>query len=499
MAGDFQRLESLLADAILASYLLALDSTRTETTNTIARAKIANLADDSEFINEEYGPNESDDEAARIGIPDLNLQLRFDVPPQEAIEYFKRKNIVTKKEFGDLRDEARSAAFTVGGVYEADVLQGFKNEIETALANGATQEAVVKKFKAILTGAAHEMLGDFHLETVFRTNMQTAYGVGRRRAFEEVADDLPFWEYSAVNDDRTRPAHKACDGLILPADHEFWATHFPPWGFNCRCSVIARADVPVGYDSENPTSGDYKLAYNAEGLPIAASDGIQVYPLSAGKFVGVPAQRGLRESIEYRVLNRSGNDKTTPDSGKSPQTPKTPPEDTYRTPEKVLAEVENIRFAKVELGRWYDYEGDLLQRATGTEDLVYYQIPSDLADLYYEGIRLHNHIFREGPIYESFSPADVVTAADWALTEELMVTRDFLYSMRPPPGGWDETWMRRISDTFDEEYDKVGKLLTERIRAGELDKSTADRIHRHEAWKNVSQKLGLRYQRRKLK
>jgi uncharacterized protein with gpF-like domain len=34
-------------------------------------------------------------------------------------------------------------------------------------------------------------------------------------------------------DDRTRLAHAALNGMILPADHEFWRDHVPPWGFNC--------------------------------------------------------------------------------------------------------------------------------------------------------------------------------------------------------------------------------------------------------------------------
>lgn len=65
----------------------------------------------------------------------------------------------------------------------------------------------------------------------------------RRRGLESVAGDLPLLEYHAVRDDRTRPAHAALNGMILVADQEVWHDHFPPWGFNCRCTITATDEV----------------------------------------------------------------------------------------------------------------------------------------------------------------------------------------------------------------------------------------------------------------
>jgi SPP1 gp7 family putative phage head morphogenesis protein len=226
------------------------------------------------------------------------MELRFDVPPKEAIDYFRRKQILRAKEFYKLGGEARAAAFTVGGIYEEEILEAFKTEIESALTEGTAQGKVIDRFKKILDGAAHKELGNFHLETVFRTNMQISYGTGRRRQMEEVSDLLPFWEYSAVADDRTRPTHRALDGIILPADNPFWNEHFPPWGFNCRCTAIAVLDYPPNYNPEKPNS-DTTIAYDEKGVPAKAEYLTNVLDLSAGKFVGVPKQNaGLRETIE---------------------------------------------------------------------------------------------------------------------------------------------------------------------------------------------------------
>jgi SPP1 gp7 family putative phage head morphogenesis protein len=261
--GTFDELFSVLGDGLLASYLLAVDQVKNEV------------------------------ESAAFDEKDFN----FNLPPEEAIRYFRGKRVVRSKEFNDLRDEARQAAFTVGGVYRDDVLEGFKKEIALALEKGTPQREVIKRFRSILDGAGHRELGSFHLETVFRTNMQMAYGVGRRRSMEDVSDVLPYWQYSAVMDDRTRPSHSALHGMILPANHPFWDSHFPPWDFNCRCTVTAVSSIPGNYDHSNP-SGEAQLVYDRDGNPAKAEMGTAVYDLHGGKFQGVPPQGGLREVIE---------------------------------------------------------------------------------------------------------------------------------------------------------------------------------------------------------
>jgi hypothetical protein len=45
--------------------------------------------------------------------------------------------------------------------------------------------------------------------------------------------------YSAINDSRVRPAHLALNRIVLPIDHPFWLTHYPPTGFRCRCTCVA--------------------------------------------------------------------------------------------------------------------------------------------------------------------------------------------------------------------------------------------------------------------
>ncbi len=273
-----------LGDGLLAAYLLAVAHTRTMVI---------------EFAEGDVESDKEDDAAKTPLMTAGSVKLRFNIPPAEAINYFKQKQVVTRKVFDSLADDARSSAFTVSGIYRQDVLDGFKGEIVKSLEEGTPQSKVIKRFKGIMSGAyKSKQLGNYHLETIFRVNTGLAYGTGRRRALEDVADDLPFWQYHAVMDDRTRPTHAALNGLILPANHPFWNDHFPPWEFCCRCAVTATYEIPDGYSHNNP-SGEAEIFYDGKGNPAKAEIGTSVYDLAAdGKFQGVPPQGSLKEAIE---------------------------------------------------------------------------------------------------------------------------------------------------------------------------------------------------------
>mgnify|MGYP005833659463 CR=1 FL=1 len=81
-------------------------------------------------------------------------------------------------------------------------------------------------------------------ENIFRTNIQTAYQVGRYRQMTEphTLKRRPWWMYDAVNDGRTRPTHAAMDGKVYRADSPVWDEWHPPNGYRCRCSLISLGD-----------------------------------------------------------------------------------------------------------------------------------------------------------------------------------------------------------------------------------------------------------------
>jgi hypothetical protein len=49
-------------------------------------------------------------------------------------------------------------------------------------------------------------------------------------------------QYRTVGDDLVRPEHRKWDNITLPASHPWWATHYPPNDWNCRCDAVELVD-----------------------------------------------------------------------------------------------------------------------------------------------------------------------------------------------------------------------------------------------------------------
>jgi SPP1 gp7 family putative phage head morphogenesis protein len=77
-------------------------------------------------------------------------------------------------------------------------------------------------------------IGGWRAETIYRTNLQTAYQVGRYEQMTDpdVIEMRPYWRYVAVMDAHTRPTHAAMHGRVFPADDPIWDHWYPPNDFN---------------------------------------------------------------------------------------------------------------------------------------------------------------------------------------------------------------------------------------------------------------------------
>jgi len=84
---------------------------------------------------------------------------------------------------------------------------------------------------------------------------------GRYKAFMENVDNRPYWQYVAVLDSRTRPAHRALHGKIFRYDDPFWDTHYPPLGWNCRCRVRALSQSDVDKKDLPISSSEGKITW----------------------------------------------------------------------------------------------------------------------------------------------------------------------------------------------------------------------------------------------
>lgn len=205
----------------------------------------------------------------------------FDLPFDEALEYWAKKGLkLNPGNWRKIWQEANHRAFTVAHVSAIDVLEDIKKEVNNAIENGigfdVFQETLEKKLRekgwlkpkgekawiVMPDGSRRKRLTGWRLETIFRTNLQSAYQVGRYEQMQEVRDMRPYWQYHAILDANTRPTHAAQDGKIYKADDPYWDEWYPPSGFGCRCYVttlsarqVADKEVLTGKAKERPDEG----------------------------------------------------------------------------------------------------------------------------------------------------------------------------------------------------------------------------------------------------
>lgn len=160
-----------------------------------------------------------------------------DIPaiPDSLRDALRRKARLPADYYGDAIGQVRAAGFTVSGLASLDQVQDVLDSLRDALAKG---QSFASWKKSALASGKDFGLAPHRLETIFRNNVQAWYAAGQAEAIRRNKDAFPYLRYSAVGDARTRPAHMALDGLILPVDHPFWRTNYPPCGHNCRCTVI---------------------------------------------------------------------------------------------------------------------------------------------------------------------------------------------------------------------------------------------------------------------
>lgn len=204
-----------------------------------------------------------------------NLSLAFNLPPERAVEYFRSRGMRIAGDWKSVATAVRSGSFSVAGVMKAQVLDDIRAALQDALDNGQTYEDFKKGLVPQLQAAgwwgrwpADPETGEVlpgkgitprRLETIFRTNLQGAYMAGRYKGMVEASDSHPYWMYSAILDNRTRPRHRSLHGRVFRWDDPVWQVIYPPNGYNCRCRVRPLTEAQMRREGRHLSKGDGKL------------------------------------------------------------------------------------------------------------------------------------------------------------------------------------------------------------------------------------------------
>lgn len=173
------------------------------------------------------------------------------VPPQEAIDFFRRKviakmvNAAGKKIILDMASGIdlpfmRQRAFTIAGVIKDDIL----NDAKQIILNGIKkidENQTIKDLKQMFNKYIEqgemvddELLRPYRLQTIVRTNITEAINQGRASMMmdPDVEGFVQYWQYSAILDDRTTEYCRCMDEKVFRLEDILMLN--PPAHYNCR-------------------------------------------------------------------------------------------------------------------------------------------------------------------------------------------------------------------------------------------------------------------------
>ena len=183
------------------------------------------------------------------------IRLPYDLAPADAVDYFTAKGLRPTFDWRDMWQAQHALDFTVAKLTDVDLLADVQASLTRALTEGQSyrqwadgiapelrrrgwwgrqlrRDPVTGEDRSVQLGSARR------LRIIHDANMRTAMAAGQWRRIEAIADRRPYLRYVSVQDARVRPEHAAWHGTILPWDHPWWRTHFPPNGWRCRCRVV---------------------------------------------------------------------------------------------------------------------------------------------------------------------------------------------------------------------------------------------------------------------
>jgi len=153
--------------------------------------------------------------------------IDFNLPPEKQIEFLENKGFRLTRHYLDMQREAHLASFTVVRIETVKELEIIANKLIDAKQKGLSIEETKNLLRQHISKPAH-------LSTVIMTNFSSMENIA---SFKNQTKYSDYLKYIAIRDRKTRPEHRKMDGIVLPANHKFWQTHYPPNGYNCRCRV----------------------------------------------------------------------------------------------------------------------------------------------------------------------------------------------------------------------------------------------------------------------
>lgn len=157
----------------------------------------------------------------------------------ESIDFFRNKLNVPTERWNDIWRDNHNNSFMVAGAMQDDLLNDFRQAVDSAIAEGKSISWFQKEFNNIKQSHGWDHVGDatWRSNIIYNTNMRQSYNAGRYEQLQH----FDYWEYQHGDSLQPRPLHLSWDSLLLPKDDPFWLTHFPSNGWGCKCKARGRS------------------------------------------------------------------------------------------------------------------------------------------------------------------------------------------------------------------------------------------------------------------
>jgi SPP1 gp7 family putative phage head morphogenesis protein len=223
------------------------------------------------------------------------------LPFEDAVSFLKGRVSIKKEEWNDIEPKLRFRSFTMARLLHVDYIEAGRGQLLSALEKGDSFTETWKNMKAI----AEEDGGQIdpkYWETVYRTNLQTCYNAGRRMEFDR--NPPAALELIVLDDIRTSSICRPLIGVVLPYNHPFWKTRWPPFHFNCRTTVrgVYEEEVGTGINVDNTSMNTLRKRFKPQ-------SGFGGNPLDNGNWWMMRESQILR-GIKHGIItefNRSDN------------------------------------------------------------------------------------------------------------------------------------------------------------------------------------------------
>lgn len=232
----------------------------------------------------------------------------FQLPFQEQIDFLKQKVRLPTLTHRDISSRGHDRAFVVAGAMKADLLNDLHNAVNKAVAEGQSFKQFQDGFDDILgkhgwlNGTDKEYKA-WRAKVIYQTNMRTSHAAGRYKQMTdpEVLKRRPYWRYRHNTVENPRIQHQRWDGLVLPADSQFWKVNFPPNGYGCQCNVEAINERQL--KAMGKTKPDDEPAFDAVRDGFDSIPGASWYP-DLNKYPEPIATNYVAENMRDGVFDR---------------------------------------------------------------------------------------------------------------------------------------------------------------------------------------------------